>query len=169
MKEEWKAIEGYRGFYEVSDQGHVRSWRKHGGRAERPKLRALVPIKNGYLTVMFWDGSRKLKYVHDLVLSSFDRQKHDGEECRHLDGDPTNNKLSNLAWGTKKQNEADKLKHGTSQHGERNPSAKLTNAQANQIRQRRQNGEPLKTIAAEFGVAQSCISRIANGKRRAIQ
>jgi hypothetical protein len=33
--------------------------------------------------------------------------------CRHLDGNPINNRLENLRWGTHKENKADAIKHGT--------------------------------------------------------
>jgi hypothetical protein len=36
-----------------------------------------------------------------------------GLETRHLDGDPSNNQLSNLAYGTSSENHLDMVRHGT--------------------------------------------------------
>lgn len=47
--------------------------------------------------------------------------------------------------------------------GERNPSAKLTEAQAREIRRRYANGERQVALALEFGVTQSAVSLIVRG------
>lgn len=64
--------------------------------------------------------------IHRLVLKTFDRLPRKGEECRHLDGNPFNNHISNLKWGTTKDNCYDKLKHGTFPRGENQPNTILT-------------------------------------------
>lgn len=51
--------------------------------------------------------------VHRLVLETFWGPPAKGQESRHLDGMRENNYLFNLAWGTAKENTADKLRHGT--------------------------------------------------------
>jgi hypothetical protein len=33
-------------------------------------------------------------------------------QCRHLDGNPSNNRPDNLRWGTAKENAADMIRHG---------------------------------------------------------
>jgi hypothetical protein len=53
-------------------------------------------------------------------------------QCRHLDGNRSNNRLDNLAWGTPLENGADKARHGTAK-GERNGRAKLTAAKVRRI------------------------------------
>lgn len=52
--------------------------------------------------------------------------------------------------------------------GEQHPMAKLADSQVEEIRRRRKGGELLSSIAAHYGVRESCISRIANGARRAL-
>ena len=58
-------------------------------------------------------------------------------------------------------------KEATPTRGERNPSAVLSNVQAQQVRIARMRGEPLALIAKRFGVRESTVSRIVNGRRRA--
>ena len=85
-------------------------------------------------------------------------------ECRHLDGNRENNRLVNLKWGTHTDNEKDKIKHGTSQHGERNPVSLLTNEQAEIIRSIYKEGNMIqKEIGKLFGVSQTVVSYIVRG------
>ena len=96
--------------YEVSDLGNVRG--AHG------------PIKTflvkGYLgfNVATAGGARKSLRVHREVLRAH-KGDAPGLQCRHLDGNVLNCRLDNLAWGTQRDNEADKRKHGTVYQGER--------------------------------------------------
>ncbi len=55
-------------------------------------------------------------FVHRLVLLAFKGPRPDGQYCRHLNGVPTDNRLANLAWGTKSENTFDKVGHGTHPH-----------------------------------------------------
>lgn len=57
-------------------------------------------------------GKRKKFYVHQLVMLTFVGPRPAGMEIRHLDGDPTNNCLENLEYGTHSQNNYDIVEHG---------------------------------------------------------
>jgi hypothetical protein len=65
--------------------------------------------KDGYEVVSLANHVQKL---HRLMLTVFDRPPTYGEQCRHLDGDPSNNHLNNLRWGSAKENWADRKLHG---------------------------------------------------------
>lgn len=69
-----------------------------------------------------------------------------------------------LSWKTRKGNVADAIKHGTWNHGEKVPSAKLTEDDVREIR-RIGSTEPQSVLAARFGVRDSAISRILARKR----
>ena len=122
-------VVGYEGSYEVSDQGRVRSL----DRLVKRKNGSLLPIrgvfltprpkKSGHLSVrlMVAGENDRNRLIHTLVLEAFDRPARKGEECRHWpDRDPTNNRLTNLQWGTRSENTLDKVAHGT------HPQAKKT-------------------------------------------
>lgn len=70
-----------------------------------------------------------------------------------------------LRWATVKENNADKLAHGTHLQGERVGNSKLTGAAVLEIRRRAAAGESQRVIAASFGINQSLVSMI---KRRTV-
>lgn len=102
MVETWCPIPGHEG-YEVSTLGQVRS----GSRVLTQFLRGKKP---GYLSVYLGGGSQ---FVHRLVLLAFRGEPQEGEETRHLNGDQYDNRLENLAWGTRSENALDRVRHGT--------------------------------------------------------
>lgn len=79
--------------------------------------------RNGYLCVSL--DSRNY-YVHNLLLKAFIKKRPKGYQCRHMDGNKLNNNLSNLVWGTAKENQADRLKHGTDNRGSHHPQSKYS-------------------------------------------
>lgn len=82
----------------------------------------------------------------------------------HTDGDPLNNRLENLRWGSAAENSADMVRHGRSCKGERHPMAKLTAAQAADVRRRYAAGEKQRDIGRAFGIHQAQVHRICAGK-----
>jgi hypothetical protein len=65
-------------------------------------------------------GRYKTFRVHRLVLLAFVGPCPEGMESRHLDGDPGNNRLDNLAWGTPEENREDNRRLGRYSGGRRN-------------------------------------------------
>ncbi len=119
-EERWLPISGYESRYEVSDYGRVRSLprtrvNRLGVKSFYPKrLRRPTPNPDGYLLVGLYDELAQRSFaVHLLVLVAFRGERPDGLEARHLDGNCQNNRLCNLAWGTKTENSLDKVRHGT--------------------------------------------------------
>lgn len=106
--ENWKPIPGYEDSYEVSDRGNVRSIDRKfimkNGVKRHVKSRILSQTPNGrygYMGVNLGNGNRK--YVHRLVASAFlDLEK--GDEVDHINGDTSNNSLSNLRCVTHADN-----------------------------------------------------------------
>lgn len=124
-------------------------------------------LAKGYAVLKLRRGGRTVCVsVHRLVAEAFIGPRPDGMDVCHNDNNRLNNHYANLRYDTRRGNLADRDRHGTHQRGERNPSAKLTNEEADSIRVARLNGEPLKSIAARYQVRESTVSRIANGKRR---
>lgn len=71
-----------------------------------------------------------------------------------------------LLVGDRADNARDARVAGRVLYGERNANAKLSDAQADEIRSLRAAGHLQKRIAARFGVSQSLVSMILRGARR---
>lgn len=70
--------------------------------------------KYGHQVVdLYINGKRKHKYVAVLVAEAFIPNPHNYPEVRHMDGNPNNNHVSNLKWGTHADNMHDAQRHGT--------------------------------------------------------
>lgn len=117
--EVWKPVADYEGLYEVSDHGRIRSLTR-SSRTAYGAMRTLpgVVLKlnvlpTGHLQVaMSREGvSRKFK-VHRVVAIAFIGEPPHGTECCHNDGNPANNHVSNLRWGTRSENAHDRVRHG---------------------------------------------------------
>jgi len=106
-------------------------------------------------------GKRYLRRVHRLVLETYIGPRPVGMECRHLDGNPTNNNLDNLCWGTPSENQADRLIHGTDIRGEKSGMSKLTEKDVRLIFQTYHDGIYSQSYLAEqFGVARTTVQAI---------
>lgn len=103
--EEWRPIPDLDGLYEASDLGRIRSPRK----VLKQRLNNM-----GYPVVeLSKDGRSRESLVHRQVLKAFCGDPPTGNECRHLNGIPTDNQIENLAWGSRGENTADQVTHGT--------------------------------------------------------
>lgn len=149
-----KPIPGYENLYEVDTEGNV--WRVGAPRA-RPLAAAIA--KNGYARVVLSKNATHKNFsVHRLVLLAFTGPCPDDHEVRHLNGVPSDNRLENLAYGTKVENQQDRHAHGTAMFGETHPRAKLTEDQVREIRFHAKAS--VKTLASDFGVSVSTIEAI---------
>lgn len=148
--------------YCVTKQGHI--WSTKSGKWLRP----YVHKHNGCLLVSLSKNGRLFRRtVHRLVLDAFVSKRPRGKECRHLNGDPKDNRLENLKWGTHRQNIQDAIKHGThqclNQNGERNSNTKLTGQNVKTIICMYKTKQfTQQNIAGIFQVSNATISRIVN-------
>jgi hypothetical protein len=158
--EEWRPIGGMERFYEVSNLGRVRSVR--WGTIRRPAF-----DKHGYpyVNLVPRNGRSKRRKIHILVLDAFVGPCPPGLVCCHWNDDPTDNRIENLRWDSRKSNFADSRRNGILPVGERVWCAKLTGQQVVEIRSRRESGELLRAIAASFGVEMTTIWKICKGAR----
>lgn len=83
-------------------------------------------------------------------------------EAAHTCGIPACVNPRHLRWVTPKENQADRLMHGTHNRGERHNLAKLTAEQVQAIRAR--TGQTQREIANEFGITRPHVSHILKHK-----
>jgi hypothetical protein len=155
--------------YRAGSDGSVWSAIPPGERihAKTRAWRRLRPqsMKDGHLRVTLGgdDGISRKHLVHRVILETFVGPCPPGMECCHADGDPANNRLSNLRWDTRKGNMADAMRHGTVRRGEAKSSAKLTESQVIAIREAIGAGEGRRAVAERFGITASYARDIAVG------
>lgn len=129
--EEWRDIQSWEGFYQVSDLGRVRSLPReilNSGRVLKLKGRVLRAsptdgTSSDYAKVCLQDKAsarKEMRKVHKLVAETFLDKPEWADRVCHKNGDTSDNSLTNLRWDTQSGNVADTIKHG------RHPNASKT-------------------------------------------
>jgi hypothetical protein len=122
------------------------------------------PQSSGHLHI--WLGRENQCYVHRLILEAFVGPCPPGlEACHGPDPDPSNNRLDNLRWDTRQENQKDRFRHGEKPpFGEDSPSAVLTKEDVLEIVRLRQAGSPILGLAEMFNVHDRTIQAIMYGR-----
>lgn len=174
IKERWRSYPGWEGWYEVSDQGQVRSIERvivnslgHAKRIPSRILKAGI-ASHGYLTVSLWRGNKgETHCVHVAVAAAFLGPCPEGMEVLHGSSSRTDNSACNLRYGTRKQNKADELRDGTRNRGERNSRAGLNNAQVRLLRRIYLQARPkglIADLARAWGLKWGALHAAGTGK-----
>jgi hypothetical protein len=143
--EHWKPVAGYELHYIVSNAGRVFS--VQANKMVKSWIGKKKYHSEGYPVVdLSRDGVAKKFDVHKLVLTAFRGPRPAEKECRHLDGNPSNNALSNLEWGTREENQNDRRKH--------RKKIKLT---PELVRYIRSSTKTLRALATEIGCSKSTL------------
>ena len=114
----WKAIPGWIGLYEASDDGQIRSLtrvvsgRRHVGRI----IRHSITPKGYRIVILSGRGVRKAYPLHRLIAETWIGPMPEGMQTRHLNDDKADTRVANLAYGTRADNEADKITNGFVHH-----------------------------------------------------
>jgi hypothetical protein len=167
VKEKWKPIIGYEGYYEVSNHGRVRglpritsSNRPVLGRDKKASFQG-----RGYLSAwLSKEGNESNCLIHRLVATAFLSNKSNLPEVNHKNGIKTDNGVWNLEWCTKSYN----IKHGfamglmVSKKGSKHPLSKLREKDVLEIRSMKKVSN--REISEIFGVSYTNIWMIKNRK-----
>jgi hypothetical protein len=166
-QEIWKLIPDTDGRYSVSNYGAIRSnWSDIPQRnlTYRKRIEKTSPLTawlhtTGYMRIAL--GRNNQKYVHRLVAQAFLPNPDNLPQVDHVDGNRTNNHVSNLRWVTAKQN----LKYGGERHNwesQRIASAKrrIYDVKKAEYQALFEQGYSLRHIAKLFGTSHSVISRV---------
>lgn len=159
----WKDIPGQEGRYQASDTGQIRSvsrvvFCKNGtNKTVRGRVLKQTPSTKGYLRVSFKEGVKT--YVHHIIMLTFVGPRPEGMYINHIDGNKTNNSVSNLEYCTPTANAQHAVRTGLARIGERHSGAVLTNQQVAEIKQRGKY-DTYENIGKDYGVDKSVISSI---------
>lgn len=155
----WVKIPNTKIPYEVSNFGRVRSVHAKG--------KVLKPYLTGknhpYPTVQIDGKNRK---VHRLVAEAFIENPNNLPQVNHIDGDKTNNCVSNLEWVSNRDNVNHAFANGLMHTGAKEFGAKLTEEQVRCIRasyKPKTMGCGSKAMAKKYGVSDTTIRNILKG------
>lgn len=170
--EVWKAVNGYEGFYEVSNQGNIRSLDRfvdNGNGGHIRKGQSMKPSVNavGYRTVTLRiNGGGLKKQLSRLVAAAFIENPENKKEVNHISGIKTQDNVENLEWVTPSENLEHAKRTGLNHnYGDAHHWSILTEEQVKEIRSRyiphKVKGNQL---AKEYGVSRQAIYDIVHNR-----
>ena len=167
--EVWKDIEGYKGIYQVSDAGRVRSVDRINSRGYKRKgiILKLQDGNRGYKTVgLCKDGVMKSHLVHRLVAVAFIPNPENKPEVNHTEGNKPDNRACKLEWCTAAENSehAVKMRLLKPPLGERHPQSKLSEIDVLDIRWLRGFGVTIAALAGEYQVSTTSVRQVLTGR-----
>ena len=176
MKEIWKDIPGYEGFYQASNTGKVKSLNRMighwvPGKKRKWTGRILKPIDrgNGYpFVTLYKNGIPKQISVHKLIALTFLGEPPAGYFVNHKDLSRDNNRIENLEYMTNRENQIHARKFKTwpsGTRGEDHPKAILCDSQVIEIRKIYNKGKlTRKEIAKMYNVKLHVIVDVILGR-----
>ena len=167
MREVWCWIEGYEILYQVSNLGRVCSY---NGKMKTQSGTLGPKSRYKYVTLYKNNVGTKLQ-VHRLVAKHFIPNPHNYPNVLHKKNDRANNKVTNLKWGTQKDNIGDAIREGTYRKppiyvGTQQWNAKLNEEKVREIRKIKALGERVsqEELAARFGISRGTLRFVLSGK-----
>lgn len=114
--------------------------------------------------IFFFKG--KTQFAHRVALLIYDKIKQltPGLQVRHSCGETSCVNPQHLSEGTREQNAADKILHGTSLRGIRCHFAKLDWTKVSEIRRKSSDGIKRKKLAEDYNVSPGTIGSILKNK-----
>lgn len=173
-QEIWVDIQDYEGKYQISNQGRVKSLERkvsHDGISWTQPGRIMSPwcgTTSLYDCVRLYKNGVGTKFtVHRLVARHFLPDWNPVLEINHIDGNRYNNAAGNLEMCTHSRNMEHAIAGGLkNDYGEKSVNAKLTNAEAEEIRVRyRTGGATQEKLAREYGISRQTVSSIIRYKK----
>lgn len=165
MDERWKRMPGAQDYW-ISNKERV--WSSHKQNFIDGSL-----TMRGYTDFSLrCNGHRIHKTLHKAMAEAFIPNPNNYREVRHLDDDPTNNELGNLAWGTQHDNVQDCIRNGHFRYFSKEDIEKANAARRTPIiAVRLKDGEKLyfasqQEAGRQLGIDQSSINAVIRGKSR---
>jgi hypothetical protein len=172
---EWRDVSGWIGFYQVSENGLVRSVARMAQRSDANPQPVFGKVMStgigsaGYPKVRLSRlGLRKMELVHRLVAEAFIPNPDGLPEVNHKNGDKTDCRVSNLEWASKSDNQLHAyrvlgIQHAPGMKGEKNGNSRLSESSVRNLRRDRLDGTSYAKLGKRYGIAPGSAYRICNG------
>lgn len=99
----WVSVKGFKGYYEVSNMGRVKSLKR--ATVSEKISKQSESDERGYVRVSFTENGRtEHKYVHILVGRHFIANPDKKRTVNHLFGNKKDNRVTSLGWATYSEN-----------------------------------------------------------------
>lgn len=145
--------------YAVRSDGFVVRYKQRSDKRIKPKTIKNHIGRNGYCCVNITsssDGKQRRLYTHRLVAQAFIDNALNKPQVAHIDGNRENPHVLNLRWSTQKENEQDKIRHGTNRRIPKG-SRVFSNSQCDEISDLHKQGLSMRKIAIKYGVTHNTI------------
>jgi hypothetical protein len=164
----WVDVIGYKGEYQLSNKGRLRSpervvFYKNGRKRTYPYREQTVFINtSGYPSVGLSKNKKQRQWLlHRLLAIHFKPNPDNKPFINHINGVKTDFSLSNIEWCTHVENCKHAFSIGLSDiHGERHPIAKLNNDAVYDIRKNCKDTSNAKEYATKYGVNPATIKDV---------
>jgi len=166
MDEIWRDIDGYNGWYQVSNKGNFRSWNLYGFNKRRDKARELGKFltNSGYYIVHLRNSNgHKSCLTHRIVAKAFIPNPEKKKYINHKNGIKTDNRVENLEWCTCQENVDHAVDNNLHSVGSDVGTSKLDEEKVRQIKKLLKTDLVAREIAEMFNVCRSTIKEINRG------
>lgn len=167
MKEYWKQIPGYEK-YEASNLGRLR--RKYSEFTIKYKntgaYKYLKTFENKYgylLCFLYKNQNRSVKLFHRVIAELFINNPKNKKEVNHKNGIKNDNRIENLEWVDRRENQLHAINTGLLILKGGDPP-KLNYKKAQEIRKLYKEGRNKSSLARQYSVSRSSISKIIDYK-----
>lgn len=110
-KEIWRPVKGLEGQYEISSLGRCRrlpytsQFKSRWGCVVEREIKGMIlkphPNIHGYYVISL---KHKLKFIHRMIAEAFIPNPENKSEVDHINTIPHDNRIENLRWSTRKEN-----------------------------------------------------------------
>ena len=170
MKEVWKDVKGFEGYYIVSNFGRVKTVERldTNNHVVKERIKSTSLTKDGYVKIrLVANGKDVTTRVHRLVAEAFIPNPYNKKTVNHIDGDKTNNCVDNLEWADRSEQLYHAYNSGLrkSKQGSDNTNSKLSKEEVEEIRHTfiksdREFGA--SALGRKYGVTHRVILNIVN-------